>query len=83
MKPASRCKAITVKQDTADIEMAPMQALLKFRTGKLMGWDHVLGSNDVFFGWNAFVQSTGQISIGDSVHTVGRTEKLNTFSSEE
>lgn len=82
-KPCSRCKIITVEQSTADITNTALLSLMKFRTGKLMGWDDVLGKNDIFFGWHGVADSAGQISVGDKVGTVRRTEKLRTLGPEE
>ncbi|GMH33985.1 hypothetical protein BSKO_01819 [Bryopsis sp. KO-2023] len=75
-KPCSRCKIPTIDQNTASVGKEPMMELMKFRTGKQLGWDDVLSPNDVFFAWNAVVGGAGRVSVGDAVNVMSTRENL-------
>lgn len=79
VKPCSRCKVTTTDQITGSIGKEPLRTLLQFRSGKVLGWGNLLGSNDCFFGWNALVKEIGLVHVGDRGEVVsGSNEKLTT-----
>lgn len=57
MKPCGRCQVITIDQETAEINNAPLKTLNQYRKSE----------NNVLFGTNMMCTAEGMIQIGDEV----------------
>jgi len=67
VKPCTRCKLVTVDQETSDIPSKdPLQTLARVRRGKADGLQ------GVFFGQNAVPRHLGTMNVGDDVKILSR-----------
>lgn len=76
-KPRSRCKITTTDQGTAAVSGEPLDTLMQFRSGPVMGWaaHRKSWTHECFFGWDLFTRHTGRVAVGDALAlTAVRTE---------
>ena len=76
VKPCSRCKVTTIDQATGHEGQGqePLRSLSSFRSGAALGWKEPGGGDawraQVFFGFNACVETGGTLAVGDAVQVL-------------
>jgi len=76
VKPCSRCKVTTIDQETGREGQGqePLRSLSSFRSGSALGWNEPGGGDawraQVFFGFNACVETAGTLAVGDAVQVL-------------
>ena len=78
VKPCSRCKVTTINQTTGEEgQQEPLRSLSSFRSGAALGWKEPGAAanvdawrTQVFFGFNACVETGGTLAVGDAVQVL-------------